>query len=126
LENTERASVVKTFNGKRQERFVIKFVWLRKYRPRQIHQELLATLRCDTYSEDSVQYCVARFQSGDTSYEDISRPGKPLIDLAEPFRLFLQNYLFASVHVLSRHFNVCVITAKEILVRDLGLKNFTR
>jgi hypothetical protein len=28
--------------------------------------------------------------------------------------------------MFSRHFNVCVITAKEILLRDLGLTKFTR
>jgi hypothetical protein len=69
----------------RQQRFVIKFFWLREYRPRQIHQELLATLGSDAYSEDLVQYWVARFQSGDTSCEDISRPGKPLQIWQSPF-----------------------------------------
>jgi hypothetical protein len=64
----------------------------------------------DTYSEDSVQYWVARFQSGDTSCEDISRPGRPLIDLAEPFRLSLENCPFASPRMLSRHFSIGAVT----------------
>jgi hypothetical protein len=55
-----------------------------------------------------------------------SRPGKPLTDWAEPFRLFIQNYSFAGACMLSRHFSVCAITAKEIFVRDLGLKKFTQ
>jgi hypothetical protein len=46
--------------------------------------------------------------------------------LAEPFRLFLQNYPFASARMLSRHFSVCATNAKEILVRDLSSKKFTR
>jgi hypothetical protein len=46
--------------------------------------------------------------------------------LAGPFRLFLQNYPFASARLSSRQFSVCVTTAKEILVRGLCLKNFTR
>jgi hypothetical protein len=46
--------------------------------------------------------------------------------LAKPFRLFLQNYPFASARMLSRHFSVCATTAKEILVHDLGLTKFTR
>jgi hypothetical protein len=57
-------------------------------------------LESDVYSEDSVHDWVARFQSGDTSCENSSRPGRPLTDLAEPFRLFLQNYPFASARVL--------------------------
>jgi hypothetical protein len=106
---------------------VVKFFWLREYRPREIHQELLTTLGSDAYSEDSVQYWVARFESGDTSCEDISRAGRPLTDLAEPFRLFLQDYPVVSTCMLSRHFSVyvCVTTVKEILTRGFGLKTIT-
>jgi hypothetical protein len=111
---------------KRQQRFVIKFFWLREYHSRQTHQELFATLGSDAYSEDSVQYWVVHFESGDISCEDISRAGRPLTDLAELFCLFLQDYPFASARMLSRHFGVCATTVKDILARDLGLKKFTR
>jgi hypothetical protein len=111
---------------KRQQGFVIKLFWLLGYRRRQIHQEISATLGSDAYSEDSVQYWVARFQLRDTSCEDISRPGRPIPDLAETFPLFRQDCLFTIARMLLRHFNVCVITAKEILVHDLSLKKFTR
>jgi hypothetical protein len=87
---------------------------------------LFATLGSDGCSEDSVQYWVARFQSGDTSCEDISGPGRPLADLAEAFRLFLLNYPFASAHMLSGCSSVRATTAKEFLVPDLDLKKFTR
>jgi hypothetical protein len=80
----------------------------------------------DRYSEDSVQYWVARFESGDIRCENISRAGRPLTDLAEAFRLFLQDYLFASARILSRHSGVCPTTVKDIFARDLGLKKFTR
>jgi hypothetical protein len=73
-----------------------------------------------------VQCWVARFESGNTSCEDISRARRPLTDLAAPFGLFLQNYPFASVRMLSQQFRVCATTVKEILVRDLGLKKFAR
>jgi hypothetical protein len=86
----------------------------------------MATPGSDVYFEDSVQYWVALFPSGDTSCESISRPGRPLADLTEPFRLFLQNYPFASARMLSQHFNICATTAKEILVRDRCLTQFTR
>jgi hypothetical protein len=56
----------------------------------------------------------------------MSRPGRRLTDLAEPFRLFLRYYSFASARIPSRHFSVWAATAKEILVRNLGLKKFTR
>jgi hypothetical protein len=104
---------------------VIKFFWLRESRPRQIYQELLATLGNDAYSEDSIQYRVARIESGDINCEDISRAGRRLTDLAELFLLFLQDYPFATAHMLSRHFSVCATTVKDILARDLGLKKLT-
>jgi hypothetical protein len=65
-------------------------------------------------------------EKGDTSCEDISRSGSTLADLAEPFCLFLQNCPFASAFILSQHFSVCVTTAKEIFVRDLGLTKVTQ
>jgi hypothetical protein len=104
---------------KRQQWFVIKFFWLREHRHRPIHQELFATLESDACSEDSVQYWVACFESGDISCEDISRAGRRLTDLAELFRLFLQDYPFVSSRMLSRHFGVCVTTVKDYLARDL-------
>jgi hypothetical protein len=49
-----------------------------------------------------------------------------MIDLTEPLRLFLEDYPFASVRIVSCHFSVSAITVKEILARDLGLRKFTR
>jgi hypothetical protein len=110
---------------KRDQRFVIKFLWLRGERPRQIYHELLATLGSGAYSDDSVQYWIARFASGDTSCEDVSRPGQPLTDLAEPLGLFLGDDPFVSARMVSWHFSVSAITVKGILARDLGLRKFT-
>jgi hypothetical protein len=101
FENKQCASDVKAVKWKKQQRFTIKFSWPREHRPRQIHQELLATPGSDAHSEDSVQYWRAGFQSGDAGCKDISRPDRPLIDLTEPFHLFLQNYPFASARTLS-------------------------
>jgi hypothetical protein len=69
---------------------------------------IIATLGSDAYCEGSGQYWVARFESGNTSCEAISRPGRPLTDLSEPFRLFLHEYPFSSARMRSRHFSVCV------------------
>jgi hypothetical protein len=46
--------------------------------------------------------------------------------LAELFRLFLQDYPFASARILSGYFGVCATTVKDILARDLRLKQLTR
>jgi hypothetical protein len=111
---------------KRHQRFVIKFFWLRVYRPRQIYQELLTTLGDWRLLWGFGMILVARFQIEDISCGDISWPGRPVMDLAEPFRLFLQDYSFVSARMFSWHFSICATTAKGILVRDIGLKKFTR
>jgi hypothetical protein len=102
---------------------VFRFLWLREYRRRQIHQELLAILESNGYSEDSVQYWVSRFQLGKTICEYIRRIGRPLTDSAEPFLLILRNYSSASARMLSQHFNVCAATAKRSLLAILVWKN---
>jgi hypothetical protein len=91
-----------------------------------MYHELFAALGSDASSEDSVQYWVARFASGDTSWEGISGAGRPLTGLAEPLRLFLDNYPFATMPMLSRHSNVSATTVKEILACDLRLRKLTR
>jgi hypothetical protein len=56
----------------------------------------------------------------------VPRPGRLLTDLAEPFRLFLQDCPFASTPILSGHFNVCATTVKKAFARGLGLQRFAR
>jgi hypothetical protein len=46
--------------------------------------------------------------------------------LSAPFALLPQDYPFAGARMLSRHLCVCTTTVKDILARDLGLKQFTR
>jgi hypothetical protein len=110
---------------KRDQRFVIKCLWLRGERPRQIQHELFATLGSTAYSEHLAQCWVARFVSPDASPEDISRAGGPFTDLAEPLRLFLDDSPVATARMLSRHFNASGTTVKQILARDRGLRKFT-
>jgi hypothetical protein len=110
---------ISMFLPRRWKSTLIKFFWLRGHWPRQIHQALFATLGSDADSEDSV----GRFESGNTSCEDISRAGRLLTDLAEPFRLFLQDYLLTSARILSRHFSAYATTVKEILAAILVWEN---
>jgi predicted RNA-binding protein with PUA-like domain len=68
------------------------FFWHWDSRSRQIDQEVLATIGSDEYSEHPVQSWVTHFQSDETHCEDLLRPGRPLTDLVESLRLFLQDY----------------------------------
>jgi hypothetical protein len=103
-----------------QQRFVIKFFWLREYRRRQKHQELLAILGSDAYSEDLMKCWVARFQSG-----DISCAWQTFYRFCRDLSPIPTKSSFASARVLSWHFSICATTSKKILIRVLGLKKLT-
>jgi hypothetical protein len=111
---------------KHEQRFVIKFFWMRGLAPSAIYQELQNTHCSTAYSEDSVENWVRRFLSGDTSCADLPRAGRPPTDLSEPLRKFLNDFPFATARMMSRQFSAHPTTIKEILRRDLGLKKFAR
>jgi hypothetical protein len=77
-------------------------------------------------SENSVDNWVRPFVSGDTSCADLPRAGRPPTDLSEPFRMFLNDFPFATARMMSRQFSAHPNIIKEILRRDLGLKKFAR
>jgi hypothetical protein len=60
---------------KHEQRFVIKFFWIRRLAPSVMFHELQKTLHSRAYSHDSVENWVRRFVSGDTSCADLPRAG---------------------------------------------------
>ena len=102
---------------KHEQRFVIKFLWMRGLAPSAIYQELQNTLGSTAYSEDSVKNWVQRFVSSDTSCVDLRRDGNPRTDLSEPLREFLNDFPFATPRMMSRQFSVHSTTINEILGR---------
>jgi hypothetical protein len=111
---------------KHQQRFAIKFLWMRGLAPSAIYQELQHTLGSTAFREDWVENWVRRFVSGDTSCDDLPRAGRPRTDLSEPLRKFLNDFPFATARMTSRQFSPHPTTIKENLKRDLGLKIFAR
>jgi hypothetical protein len=123
FESTKRASDVKGVKWKKAAKIRDQVFLDTGIPPRQIHQELLTTFGSDTYSEDSVRCWLLVSNRGIRVAKASRYLADPLQLLAKPFRLVLQHYLFASPRMLIRRFSVCATTAKEILVRDLGLKD---
>jgi hypothetical protein len=107
---------------KHEQRFVIKFLWMRGLASSAIYQELPNTLGSTAYSEDSVENWVQRFVSGDTSCGDFRRVERPRTDASEPLRKFFHDFPFATARMMSRQFKAHPTTIKEILRPDLGLK----
>jgi hypothetical protein len=87
---------------KHEQRFVIKFFWMRGLVPSAIYQELQHTLGSTAYSEDRVENWVRRFVSGNRSCFDLPWAGTPRTDLSEPLRKFLNDFPLATTRMMSR------------------------
>jgi hypothetical protein len=111
---------------KYEQRFVIKFVWMRYRAPSGRYQKLQHTLGPTAYNEDSVENRLPRFVSGNTGYADLPRAGRSRTDLSGPLRKFLNGFPFATTRMMSRQFSAHPIMIKEIFRRYLGLKKFAR
>jgi hypothetical protein len=67
-----------------------------------------------------------KVQNGDSSWTDDSRPGRPLAIFGPVLQRVLERYPASSDKVISRHFRFSPPTVKEILIRELALKRFSR
>jgi hypothetical protein len=75
-----------------EQRFVIKFFWMRGLAPSVRYQKLQHTLGSTAYREDSVENSVGLFVSGDTNRADLPRAGRPTTELSEPLRKFPNDF----------------------------------
>jgi hypothetical protein len=108
---------------KEEQRFVVKFLWLKRWESKKIHQELVNTLRDDAHWPSQVKIWLQMFRTGDLSCGDFPRAGQPPLTLGPQVEEFLQKYPFTSASTIVKHFLATAFTAKEILQRELGMKN---
>jgi hypothetical protein len=111
---------------KHEQRFVIKFFWMRGLAPSAIYQELQHTLGSTASPEDVVENWVRRFASGHRSCAELPRAERPRTDLSKPLRKFLNDFSFATARMMSRQLSAHQTAIKEILMRDMRLKKFAR
>jgi len=111
---------------KREQRFVIKFFFLKGLGSKKIHRKLQDTIGESAYCLAEVKFWLARFREGDLSCEDHERVGRPLAVLGTVLHKFLTKHPFASARIMAEHFNLSHPTVKEILQREMGLRKFTR
>jgi transposase len=110
----------------REQRFVIKFLWLQGLGWKAAHTQLSSTLTGTALSLSTVQRWLRRFKEGNTLREDAERPGRPRVIIGNILRKFLARYLFTSAKGMSRHFCVSPSTIKEVLSRELGFRKYSR
>jgi histone-lysine N-methyltransferase SETMAR len=109
-----------------EQRFVVKYFFLKGWGNKTITAELQTTFGDSAISNSTVKRWIRKFKNGDFSCDDDSRPGRPLATLGPALQKFLDRYPFASAKVISRHFRLSPPTVKEILMRELGLRKFSR
>jgi hypothetical protein len=66
---------------KEEQRFVVKFFWLKGRGSKNIHQELMSTLGDDTHGLSQIKIWLQRLRTGDLSCSDLSRAERPPITL---------------------------------------------
>jgi transposase len=110
---------------KEEQRFVMKFLWLKGWDAKRIHEKLMSTLGDDSYGLSQIKIWLQKFRNGDLSCKDSPRPGQPLLTLGPQLKAFLQKYPFASTRVIAQHFFTTVRMIKDILQRELGMRKFS-
>jgi transposase len=100
---------------KSEQRFVIKFLFLKGLGAKAIHRALTAVLASTAYSLSQVKEWRARFATGDLSYQDQFRTGRPPHVLGKTLSDFLEDFPFASAAIIAEQFNQSKSTIKEIL-----------
>jgi transposase len=111
---------------KEEQRFVMKFLWLKDLGAKRIREELMSTLGDDLYGVSQIKIWLQKFRNGDLSCKDSPRSGRPLLTLGLQFEAFMQKYPFARARVIAQHFLTTILTIKDILQRELGVRKLSR
>jgi hypothetical protein len=110
---------------KEEHRFVMKFLWLKDWGAKRIHEEPRSTLG-DSYAVLQIKIWLQKFRNGDLSCKDCPRSGRPLLTLEPQLEAFMQKCPFASARAIAQHFLTTVPTIKDILQKGLGMTKFSR
>jgi transposase len=110
---------------KEQQRFVIKFLWLKGWGAKRLHEEL-STLGDDSYRVSQIKIWLQKFRNSDLSCKYSPRSGRPLLILEPQLEALMQKYPFASARAIAQHFLTTVPMIKDILQRELGMRKFSR
>jgi hypothetical protein len=110
---------------KEEQRFVMKFLWLKGWGAKRIYEELMSTLGNDSYRVSQIKIWLQKFRNGDLSCKKSPRSGRHLLTLGLQLEAFKQKCPFARARVIAQHFLTTVPTNKDILQRELGMRKFS-
>jgi hypothetical protein len=102
------------------------FLFMQGKRSKAIHGELSGVLGEAAVSLTTIKRWCRRFKDGNFSLDGEFRSGRWRRDIGAAISQFLSKELFLSARVLVKSLATSPHTIKEILTRDLGMRNFTR
>jgi hypothetical protein len=111
---------------KEEQRFVVKFLSLKGWESKRIHQALINTLGDDPYGLSQIKIWLQRFRTEDLSCGDLPRAGRPPLTLRPQVDAFLHKYPFISTRIIAKYFLTTASTVKDIHLRELGTRKFSR
>jgi hypothetical protein len=103
---------------KHEQRCVMRFFFLQGKKSKAIHGELPAVLGEAAMSLATFKRWCRRFKQGNFSFDDESRPGRPLSDIGEAVSSFLRKKRFLSARVLAKRLAISPQAIKEIRARS--------
>jgi hypothetical protein len=107
---------------KEQQRFVMKFLWLKGWSAKKIHAKPMRTLGDDSQRVSQMKIWLQKFRNGDFSCKDCPLSGRPLFTLGPQREVFMQKHPFASARLIAQHFLTTVPVITNILQRELGMR----
>jgi transposase len=111
---------------KEEQKFVVKFFWMKGWGSKTVHQERMSTPGDDAYGLSQIKIWLQRFRTAGLSCGDLPRAGRPPLTLGPQVETFLQKYPFASARIIGNHFLAIASTVKGILQKELGMRKFSR
>jgi hypothetical protein len=79
----------------------MKFLWLKGWGAKRIHEELMSTLGDDSYGVSQIKIWLQKFRNCDLSCKDSPRSGRPLLTLGLQLDAFMQKCPFASAKAIA-------------------------
>lgn len=111
---------------KSELKIVVKYYFLQGMGYRSIYKEINTALPETDISLSSVKRWCKKFSSGDLSCNDLSRSGRPKINVADQIREMLEEQPFLSAKYIASELGHSPTAIKSVLINDLGLKKYRR
>ena len=110
----------------REQRFVIKYFFLKGWGYKKITTELTETLEDKALSMSTIQRRVSRFKSGDLSCNDLEREGRPNMEISDTISAILQDEPYSTARSIASRLHCSLPTVIFNLSNVLHLKKFVR